>query len=816
MVANAPKQRIASSKKDLEWKKQNMLYWYNKCYPRNAYMETLYKAANGELEQTDYSYMLNPYGDNVKNRENLKSYPAKLKNYPLIPSIIQLLMAEKRQTPLVSLVGVTNPDSLNLKKQQEFLQIRQYAQQLYINILNEMGIDTGQESQPVPELERVLKDFNDNWNDFRAKEGQDVLDFIMEDCKVPLKFRQGYLHWLVTGMVTTIKDVRNEDVVHNIVNPKNVGFIADETCTFLEDAEAVMVVNRITRAAFYDNYAEVMAKESGKTLEEIYDFLDNRGLNMSEPYITVFGDSEQIYRQESSTNQNVSYGYDSVNAYNDLADSIEVAYVNWTSQELVKVVGVVNELGEMEQFEVDDTYKIESAYGEFLIEEYWRTQKWEGYIANGRKVIFGVQPIPFQRNKINRKSACKNLINGRIRRIGSRKALSIVELLLPYQHLYNVVHYKKNLVLAKNKEKLMIMPLQLIPQVEGHDMFSFMYHADASGIGWVDASRPEVINALNAIKAIDLSMGNYLGVLFDLLDRIKREAEEVIGINPQRKAQITGKAGLGVTDNAIAQSQLMTLDLLEEYEEFEECELNALLDLSKFAYLNGKKASYINSMGRQILIDIDAENQQYLNSEFGVRVKSSAQEKNKLEKIKNFAETLASQNAKPSTLAHILNSEDNFSNLLSKLEQIEAEERAYQEQQAQADREMQDLISKRQKDSEDSRIALEYYKIDSNNQNDLEVKQLDNFGKQSTMDVNKNNIPDFIEIQAAVADNSATNNKIENDKAKLKLDMKKFVQSDRLEQKKISQKDKELELKKYQIDKQVEIAKLNKNKYDSK
>ena len=819
----APKQRIPFKDKDNDWKESNTLYWYSKCYPRNGYYETLFKAANGELEQTDYSYMLNPYGDNIKNRENLKSYPAKLKNYPIIPSIIQLLMAEKRQSPLISLVGVTNPDSLNLKKQAEYMAIKQNIQQVYINTLNKMGVKTGQDSQPVPELEAVLKGLGQNWNDFRAIMGQDVLDFILDDCDIPRQFKTGYMYWLVTGAVASIKDVRSEDVFYKIMNPKNIGYIADETVDFLEDAEAVMTVTRMTRANFIDNYLEIIIKETKKKQEEIYEFLDNKGLNMSEPYVTVFGESENIYRQETSYNQNISYGYDGLNAYNDLADTIEVAYINWTSQEFVRVVGFTNDLGEVEELEVPEDYKIESEYGEFLIEEFWRNQKWEGYIVNGKKVTFGVQPIPFQRNKINRKSSCKNLINGRVRRLGNRKALSPVELILPYQHLHNILRYKINLVLSKNKEKLMIMPLQLIPNQEGHDMFSFMYHADASGIAWVDASKPEVINALNAIKAIDLSMGNYLQTLFELCDRTKAEAEEVLGINPQRKAQIVGKAGLGVTDNAIAQSQLMTLDLLEEYEEFEERELNGCLDLSKFAYINGKKASYINSEGRQIYINIDAENQHYTNAEFGVRVKSSAKEKNKLEKMKGFAETLASQKTSPSVLGHILNAEDNFEKLLQKLEEVEAEEKALLQQQQQADRDLQDAISKRAEDTADKDRALKYYDIDSKNENRLEVKQLDNAGKQNTMDSDNNNIPDFIDIQTSMIANQGIIDKAKNEAKKVDLDFTKHLHIEKeskeklsIEKEKVSVAKEKLKVDRENMQNDLEIARVNAKNRSSK
>src|SRR6185312_717399 len=136
--------------------------------------------------------------------------------------------------------------------------------------------------------------------------------------------------------------------------------------------------------------------------------------------------------------------------------------------------------------------KVEPAFGETLIEEYWVNEKWEGYVVDNDKFYFGVQPIPIQRNGINNKS-CKNLINGRIRRMGDRKALSVVELLMPFQHLYNFGHYKLNNILAKNKEKLLLMPIGMIPDKNGWDMYTSMYHADANGILWFDETKENAI-----------------------------------------------------------------------------------------------------------------------------------------------------------------------------------------------------------------------------------------------------------------------------------------------------------------------------------
>ena len=803
-----PLQKVLFKEKDRTWRRNNMLYFYNKCYPQNAYFESLYKAANGELEATDYTHVTNPFGKAISGREQLKSYPARLKNYPIIPPILQLMMGEKRDRPFVSLVTVLNGDSVNLKKQQEMLIVKKFTEQKYLETLKSMGIDTGAEDyQPVPELEKSLQDFNENWSDYRAIVGQEVLEYIMADCEVPRKLLGGYMHWLVTGCVFTLKDVRGEDVHYQVLNPKYVGWIADESSDFLEDAHAILYVQRLTKSSFLDHYGEVIANESKKDQEEIMDVINRKTNGMSEPYMSLYDNSDLISQSDKGYAKNVSFGSTNSNYYNDFQDTLEVAYANWSSQELVKVIRVTDEMGNSEDIEVGDDYIVDSEYGEELLETYWRTQKWEGYICNNKETIFGVRPIPYQRNRLSRKSGAKNLIAGRIRKLGDRKALSTVELLMPYQHLHNALHWKFNLTLSKDKAKLLTLPLDLIPKHEGWDMFTTMYHAEATGILWVDASNPNLIQALNAIKSIDLGLYQYLDALMNLMERIKNEAKSLVGITPQREANITGKAGLGVTDMAITQSMLVSEHMVSEYEEFDEKELNGLLDISKFAYINGKKASYINSEGRQTLIDIDAENVDYLNSEFGVFVKSSAKERDKLNKLKQFAETLASQGADASMLGKILNAENNFSKLLDELEDIEEANRLRQEQQAQADREMQDEISKRATDVANSELAFKYYNVDSQNQNKLEVKQLDNAGKQATMDADKNNIPDFIDIQTASVNNHVS-------MSKLKLESAKFVQSQMSEGNKIALEKEKLAVAREKIEADKYIAKTNKNKFD--
>ncbi len=801
----ATRQKLLFSEKNDKWKKDTVEYIYSKCRPNVNSFDHLYRAANGELDLADYAYLLKPYGDAIANRPQLQNYPAKMRNYPIIPSIFQLVLGEKRDTPLLAQVVATNPDSINKKKAEEALAIKNALQQTFINTANELGMDTGVDSKPIPPLDQITKMFNSSWSDQRSVAGQEALNYIIDELDIPEKFIQGFKHWFITGMVCSIKDVVNEDIIYRILNPNYVGFIADENTEYLEDAEAVCVTEQMTRSSFIDKYwsliKDSLITEEGITEKEAYngllDELDKDQINSvggSFFYNNVFGSSNST--NISTWNNRGIAGFETT-----LSDTVIVSYVNWTSLKLIKTISTPNEMGELEIIDVADDYEVQKEFGETLIKETWVNEKWEGYMLEERKYFFGVQPIPMQRNMFNNKSACKNLVNGKIRRVGNRKQLSPVELVLPYQHLYNFAHYKLNNILAKNKDKLMIMPMGLIPKHDGWDMYTSMYYADSTGYLFIDETDDRTGAALNAIKAVDLSLSNYIQYMQQYLASIKAEAEAVLGITPQRKAEISAGDGLGTTTTAIAQSSVITSDLFEEYQKFEERELNGFLDLSRIAYINGKKAVYRNSAGRTVYLEINAGDIDYANSEFGIRVSSGAKEKEKLNKMKAFAETMASQKAKGSTLARILNHEGSFSELITELDDIEAmeDEMAQQQAQAEADQKNQDLQAKLLQQSKELDVA--YYKIDQDNITKREVALIGS-DTQLALDSNNDGVPDYQEL------------------AEHSLKRDQMMQEGYLKKRELDLKDKEINTKAkveiYKSENDLKIAKENKNSAEVK
>lgn len=94
-----PKQRIATSEKDDEWVKRCARYYSSVCKPAVDWrrVDILYRAANGEMDESDYLYVTNPYNS---DKDKHKRFPSRLRNFDIISTDVMLLMGERRRRGL--------------------------------------------------------------------------------------------------------------------------------------------------------------------------------------------------------------------------------------------------------------------------------------------------------------------------------------------------------------------------------------------------------------------------------------------------------------------------------------------------------------------------------------------------------------------------------------------------------------------------------------------------------------------------------------------------------------------------------------------
>jgi hypothetical protein len=691
-----PKQKIARSRKTKEWAKDCIRAFINRSSFSTSTKHTLqtyYEAYNGNLRESDYNYVTNPYNSEAWSKKN---FPARLRNYNVIKPIVDLLLGEKAKRPLSYQVVVRNADIESRFDKFRQKQYREYLEQLFINEANAQGLETGQPSEEMPVPEEYMEKVMTGYKDSRAITGQEVLNYLFDWLNFEDKSQRLFFDWLVAGECYTYKDVCMNDVEYDIVSPLDIDYEKGPDTEFIEDADWVVRRQIMSINQVVDRFYDVLTPKEIDGLEA--PSAKSRG---------GYGGAQSMCINKPEDDESDRM--------------VEVLHVCWKSFSRVGILTFTDELGQEQEVVVDESYKKEE--GE-EITYYWVNEVWEGYQID-KDIFVTAQPHPVQRNEMNNISVCKLPYNGRVYSNRHSDNISVVSMGLPYQVLYNVFHYRLELSIAKNKDKIMLMEMNTIPKRHGWDEEKFMYYADAMGYAFIDSTAEGKNNervSFNQYQVLDMSLGQYIAAQFQLLQAIKAEWEEMIGVSRQRKGQVKTSDGVGVTERAIFQSSVISEELFRRFENFIEREYLGLLDTSKIAWREGKKMTYVTSDLRTALLAIDPD--EYQEAEYGVFVKNNSREQDKLQQLKGLAQAMAQNGQQPGTIAEILDS-NNFSKIKGLLAEVDTKQKELQQQaqkaqqeQVQAQLQSQQQIAQNKQDFEagekekDRILQLELKKMD--------------------------------------------------------------------------------------------------------
>jgi len=211
-----------------------------------------------------------------------------------------------------------------------------------------------------------------------------------------------------------------------------------------------------------------------------------------------------------------------------------------------------------------------------------------------------------------------------------------------------------------------------------------MYYVEGTGIAWIDYNKEGVKLSPQHQSVLDLSMKT-MGMYIELLNSIQIEWEKVSGVNRQRLGGMSQYDGKATSQQAIVQSAHTTEDLYRKFAGVEQRDLQALLDYSKEAWINGKQAQYVMPDGTTEFFAIDPL--PYLESDLGIFVTDATKELEKLNLMREFGMGMLQNGTPASTVADIVDSE----NFVMMKDQIKKAEKSMQEleaAQSQAEQEM--------------------------------------------------------------------------------------------------------------------------------
>jgi len=496
---------------------------------------------------------------------------------------------------------------------------------------------------------------------------------------------------LIAGETYSYKTVVNKEPYYEVVNPLDIDFDKDPDLQYIEDADWVCRRKYMNPSTVVDTFYTELTKDEVEQIE--------RPQHVNITPSAVLGNLDER-----------------VNSYRRTSRLVEVIHVCWKTRKKVGILSYIDEYGQPQEMIVDETYTPDKLLGE-TVEWLWVNEAWQGFRIDGN-IFKSMGPIPSQRASLDNISKCKLPYNGRILSNRNSRNISPVMLGVPFQVLYNIVHYRMELALAKMKDTISLLDINVLPK--NWPIEKFLAYVDYTGVGFVDYNKEGVrLNPQHqtSVKLASDTIGSYL----ELLANIKHEWDDLIGITKQREGQVSASETVGGVERAVVQSSLITEIYFTIFDQFREKEYQGLMDSSRLAWIEGKKASFVMpDVTKPMYLSIDGAD--YANTEYGVFASNSPKDKEKLMKLEAFAQALIQNGTPGSTVAEILDHES-FSQMKSALQKAEAKNNEWQQHMEELKGKQQEALLERELQNQETLHQYALEEIDRKGEWDLKGKQ---------------------------------------------------------------------------------------------
>jgi hypothetical protein len=804
-----PKQRISMSQKTEEWGKNNIdeiesiinSDSYNGRSSRYK-KQVNYDLYNGRLNREDFEYVISPHGFEADD------FPAELQHYDQMSPKLNLLLGEEMKRPFNYRVICTNSDAVSLlaekRKEMTFSLILSEVE-LFLKGEEKRKAAPGSEESQIPQTPQQIERYlTYTYRDLREITGQRSLTYLRKEQYLDYKFNQGFKHAIIAGEEVYYVGFRGGEPHVRNVNPLDVSFIMDPDSHYAEDALAAVEERWLTPASIVDEFHDELSDKQISAIESNAGRTNNTGT-----------DAPEINYPHSDITIQGSDAYDKDNTYRRTRGedgSIRVIHVEWKSMKKIGFLSFYNENGEYVEELVDENFKLPEEYNKrkntkkktvysFMLGEFeaeltwnWISEVWEG-TKIGDDIYIGIQAKMNQRRNMDNPSRCKLGYVGYLYNAMNSESVSLIDRMKTYQYMYNIISYRLELAIAKSKGKLMLMDIAQIPASEGWDVDKWMYYLESMGVAFINSQEEGKRGQnpqFNQFQSIDMTMGQIVIQYISLLENLKEQIGEVAGVTRQRQGQMTNSELVGNVERSVIQSSHITEYWFSYHNEVKRRVLEALLDVSKMAWKNGKKISYIMDDMSRVFMEIDGTD--FDSSEYGVFVGNSTKEEQAIEMLKGLAQpALQSGVIKMSEVADIMMSES-VADVKNRLKKAELDMEKAQAEQAQREQEAQRLLQQQQNEA----IARENAREDANKaadrQNKIDIALINAAAKQqdaTDIDADDNGIKDEIDRERVALVREKQANDLATDNARLDLDRKKHADQ-------MSMKEKELQLKKKQ------------------
>jgi hypothetical protein len=750
-----PRQRLPYSKKNKEWRKDNLDFsdkysFYHDDSVRRSFKNKVinYNLYNGILDMQDLTEVINPH------HLEASYVPQQIPHIPIIVPKIDLLVGEEIKRRFDWSVIVTNPDAITKKEEDK--------KKFLFEKLGKMLEENYQEDELKQKMEELGKYMKYTWQDLREKMANQILKHYWQELNFAQKFTEGFKDALLVAEEIYLVDISHGEPIFEKLNPLKVHAVKTGNSNRFEDADMIIMEDHKSPNQLVDEYYDELKPDE-------IDYLLEYSTRSSKGTYSEDHDNHVLFRDrtdsaglfESMSQVAELNGHYFNNNYTDENGNIRELKVRWKSLRRIKRVKFYDEYGE-EQFRFEsEEYKIDKVFGEESV-DFWVSEGWEG-VKLGKDIYLKMRPLQVQYVKANNPSRGHLGIIGQIYNTNQGKAVSLVDRAKNFQYMYDAMFDRLNKAISTNYGKILELDLAKVPA--NWEIEKWMHFAVVNKIAVVDSfkegqhgqSTGKLAGNMNTVggRAIDMETGAYIQQHIQLLEFIKMEMGELCGVSRQREGQISNRETVGGVERSVNQSSHITEYWYMMHESVKIRVLEAFLETAKIALkdVENKKVQYI--LDDQTIEVLNMEGETFAESDYGLLVSSTPKIMELEQAIKQYAQAFIQNGGSMTTIMDIYFS-PSLMDMRRKLEMAEEQMQQNQSQQAQEANKTQQEANAAMVELENRKLELEDLKNQRDNDTKRYIAELGN-------DVDKDGI----------VDNDGISDPLESDKFALDVESKR-------------------------------------------
>jgi hypothetical protein len=433
----------------------------------------------------------------------------------------------------------------------------------------------------------------------------------------------------------------------------------------------------------------------------------------------------------------------------------------WISKKKIGKLIYIDEMGNEQSTLVDESYKSGTIPTQQSLEWGWINQWYQG-IKIGPDIYF-IKPFKLL-------NYCP--IIGLVHEIKNTEPKSLVDLMKPFQVLYNVCMNQLYKLLEKEVGKVQLMSLRHIPIPKDGDaqdaLDMWEMEARNRGVVFIDDS-PENLKApssFNQFTALDLTRTQEIQSRYQLAVQMKNECWELIGMSKQRMGSVSASESATGTNTAIQQSYSQTEPLFVAHEYVLGQLYQAIIDAA--LYIESQKPqstlSYITNNGESAFVQVNGSDLKF--RDLKVFLTNRPEDQKMFNELRGLSQAVIQNGGSLHDIIELYTTDSVrqmkkvFKTLKEKQEAMQQQQQQMQQQQLEQQQQQAEAQLQQAQAQQDQKLAHDDYQNELDRINKKELALIAAEAKSGPLsDIDMNTVPDVLEMS-----------KISNDQAKAAKD----------------------------------------------